>query len=274
MLRLFSKTSSKTTEYDTKLIQNLIRVKISNYNVKVMKEILGDIDMSSVNDLIKCLSKQVIEKISHLKRNPPSTFYLKWRNFRKILDELMRKHPYVILSYAAKLLQYYTLISDKSLTKAKSFKSFHDELIIKKISYGHRDNPFMIYHEIIMIQKDLKNSQKLSYKELDFILNNLFSLEKNIDHLLINLPDNLFIFSLNHRVKTTIVNFLSLKILDEKSDLKEKYKKLSEDAYQNLIELTNYFIERRETPKGLEFDLTQDLESLIVNQHEELGCRF
>ena len=191
------------------LITKLTQIRKSDYKAILVNEIT-EADFPKVKELILHLGNKI------LKANIPGQEKLDdaQMHLKEAIDSFFTtRNKFGIVSFAAQLLQYYTVITDKDFTPGMSFQEFHEFLESNVGKFGSvTKNLLITEYYLIKAFNDLNiyvdsttgkiaPTQNVTNK-IDLILEQLNLIKVQIDKWVIDAPCNTFVcyldFSLHY----------------------------------------------------------------------------
>lgn len=215
--------------------------------------------------------------------------------FQLVACELIKtKQKYAIVSFAAQLLQYYTIICDKDFEPNQSLDEFN-QLLAKKNAFGDVSNNLLVTeYRLIKIYNDLitfTDAQmgkiapiKDGALKVARLLEQLVAIKEKVGEWEQKNPDNIFFSYLNFTVNYTYAQALECQFNLQEENLSEEDKTLCADVQKNVFlkaalgaldktRLLEADSEERKLPfaKGAEFSLGQGLlHKMPVNDLEKV----
>ena len=271
------------------LVKKLTHIRLSGYNnAQINREILES-DYNDLKALIRELGENILK--ANVKKTGERNDFMEIRaKFVKMTDVFINhSNVYTITTYAAQLLQYYTIVCNKNFHSEQDFPSFDRFLFNNKRTLGDASiNAFIVEYKLIKIYNDLstlvdaisgtiapiENSEQKSA----FLKEHLQLLHETVSNFKCNAPDNVFSHYLNF-----VSNYATAKALEldyrmlemklakstpeDEQELSVKQQIYLDNAKESLdeIEKLPLFFEERNSPhvKGMEFSFGQDVFSKL-----------
>ncbi len=266
------------TASEPNIIELLTQVRNANYSVISIHRI-NDNHLFQIQELVTDLGQKILGSKSDADLKITEAHI----KLQKVVSELMQtKNKYAIVSFAAQLLQYYTIICDKDFEPQQSLEDFN-RLLTKRSAFGEvSSNLFVMEYRLVKIYNDLITLSDAQMGKiapirdgeckLGILLEQLAAIKEKIDEWEPQNPDNIFVGYLNFTINYTYAQVLECQFNLQKHKLSEQEKALYADsqkdvfltaAFDALVKirtLEQYCNERQMLfAKGAEFSLGQSL---------------
>ena len=271
-LQFFKVQKASMSAAEKSIIEVLVDIRLSNYHPSKISR-LSQGDLPTIRALATKLGEKVLEA-----NNQDSLTYNEARiNFSRALKALPENNKFIIGSYTAQLLQYYTIVSAEEFVADQSILAFNEFLIANRATFGDiYKNLFIAEYKLIKIYNtlcdlvDAKHGTLAPFNEqkelMELIPKELATLRVQINQWLLDAPDNAFIhyLSFSHYYSCAKAHELSFlhneKLLteDEKLDAVQNQDLLFKLAEEELAIIESLQTSER-TFLGAEFSLGQDL---------------
>ena len=186
------------------LITKLTQIRKSNYKITLVNEIT-EADLPKVQELILQLGNKILKaNIPQQKKLADAQMHL-----NEVIDSLCKNgSKFGVVSFAAQLLQYYTVITDKDFSSDASFQEFHQFVNDNVDKFGTVSKNLLIteYYLIkaynhLCIYADSATGKIAPIQNManktDLILEQLNLIKTQIDEWMIAAPCNTFVCYLN-----------------------------------------------------------------------------
>ena len=276
----------KIADFNTTIIEKLTSIRLSGYDASKINLDISEMDILAIKTLIIRLGTNIL-KANILGSRGIAEFTASRNKFIKMAENFITvSHKFDITSYAAELLQYYTIISDDGFSSELNYRDYSNFLATnEKTKFGNTtNNSFILEYKLIIIYNELACLTDAQTGKIAPVDDNeikaiqlatpLFELQKTVSDYLLNAPDNVFplylnfiinytaakLFELNYRLLETEIVKLKPEDVLQLSDRQQQYIKSSKDALSEINNLYNHFSERNiPHAKGMEYSFGQDL---------------
>lgn len=260
------------------IIELLTQVRNANYPVISMSR-LNETHFAQIQELVIDLGQKILGAQSAAAPKMEGAH----AKLQLVAGELIkRKQKYAIVSFAAQLLQYYTIVCDKDFEPNQSLEDFN-QLLAKRSAFGDvSKNLFVIEYRLVKIYNDLisfTDAQmgkiapiKYGEHKVSALLEQLAVIKEKVDEWEQKNPDNIFFSYLNFTVNYTYAQALECQFNLQEEKLSAEDKALYADAQKNVFlkaalaaldktRILEADSEERKQPfaKGAEFSLGQGL---------------
>ena len=211
---------TKPSSSDSALVKTLTTIRVSGYNpVKISA--VTDAEYELIQALVKTLGMKIL-KTKLIQKDSLSDFREVKFKFHATIDNFIKDSPskFSMLSFAAQLLQYYTIICDDELMKNKSLSEFNSFLVSNESRFGNTSKNVLIaelkliklYNDMAGLTNSLSEtalSEEMVEENIQYFSEQLLHLNGIVKGWVLDAPDNVFVHYLNF-----VVNYCFSKILE------------------------------------------------------------
>lgn len=261
------------------IIKKLTAIRLSDYKQAIIELHMTEMDYPALAALIKKLGEKILK--ANQDANPNHAPYQEVRRrFLLMLNQFTTDNDeFALVSYAAQLLQYYTILCSEDFHPGEDYTRFDDFLCASIRKHGDTThNLFIMEYRLIKIYNDLSlwtesiTEHPDNNKDSPLSLELLFTHTKRLHHLIQNLvcntPDNLFYgyldfvsnytlakaCELNYRLKSAELSFEEKK---RYSDEQKHYLLYAQKAWNDIENKSLGPGKSQRYLKGLEFSFGQ-----------------
>lgn len=242
---LFSSKKSVDLNFanERDIIRKLTVARISEYDLLVVNQEFSKEDFNKLPPLISELGNQLL-KANLISSRGLSAYKEVSAFFKTIIEELYKAHHIILISFAAQLLQFYTIVCEPSFRSHSSYTQWQKFLSDKAIIFGSiNNNLFITEYSLILLYNDLcslidkcndaepnkEHDCEMDLASLNFRAKKLEELKEQIKQWHVNAPDNIFVHYLMFIQQYTVAKLLELHFLIDE-------KKLSDEAKLQLVD--------------------------------------
>jgi hypothetical protein len=266
-----SKTASLSGS-EQAIIKLLVEIRYSDYKPTLINELSSE-SLAQIRALMIKLGERILEANC---QNP--LLYTEAKiNFNRVVKAIP-EIKFILCSYAAQLVQYFTIVSTDDFTAEQSIVGFNEFLSSNKMQFGDTDkNLFITEYKLIKIYNnlcDLVEEQngtlaprpKKDKEELIKVIHSeLVRIRKQIDLWILDAPENIFVRYLSFCHYYCYAKALEFNFTEHQETLSEE-EKLEDAATQDFAlklaqeELVHCeYLKNNSKCSGLEFSLGQDV---------------
>lgn len=263
------------------IVEKLTQIRMDNYNHPKIQHEMTELMIKDVTTLVIGLSKKILEVNFNVNENEGNEY-----PYADLISELAKKDKVGFITFAAQLLQYYTMICNKDFSNKASFSEFKTFLLKHNKQLGDvTDNFLIIEYQFIKIFNEIsmyhssnakddvlkKMEKKILNPSLKSLHDELAKLGNHIKQWQSDSPKNVYIQYLCFIDNYTLANLLEFEFklhrdksvttppsqaIDEQKIVLSKAK----DALENIERLTiPQSNSKKAYPNGIEYALGQNL---------------
>lgn len=277
----FFRVETSPAQSEAEAIELLTKLRASNYPVKLIRGI-KDGQSEAIYDLVMKLSTKLLLSRMTDKNTSDTEKQSSLTQLRGVIDQLFNNNSKLAaISFAAQLLQYYTLVCHEDFEPNNSLIDFDAFLTANNQWLGDVSaNLFIVEYKLVKIYNDMvtytdaKLGKIAPIKDVDqktgLLLDHLGKIKKQVEGWEDLAPDNAFLIYLNFFINYTYAQALECQFkihekklpLDEKLSLSTIQRDVFLTACKNALTRMNVVTEfsnayQREFPVGAEFSLGQ-----------------
>ena len=255
------------------VIKKITAIRVSGYKISLINQ-LDEQDYKVILILIKELGEKIL-KVNLINGEGTDTFNEARAKFIDIVNKLPQINRFEVVSYAAQLLQYYTILCDDNFIPHSNFSNFNQLLSNNEQRFGTtKNNLFIAEYILILIYNELALSA-LSHAEVDEGIKSsdgkmrlgslrlksqkLIELNELITEWTTDAPNNVFVLYLSF-----IYHYTSARLLEFQYEMQEE--KLTEEGQLKLSEAQeSHFNLAKEALETIETVIQFDKERGIIH---------
>jgi len=270
--QFFKVPQTSMTPSEKTVIELLVEIRNSDYKPAMVNRLTME-HLLQINNLVTKLGAKILEANSR-----DAIAYNEARiNFSRVIKELP-ENKFVLSSYAAQLLQYYTIVSADEFSPDQGVVEFNDFLYEHRASFGNTyKNLFIAEYKLIKIYNSLCDLIEMhegtlapipaasKEKLISTIISELEKLKKQMDQWILDAPDHTFIHYLSFAYYYCYAKTLELHFLENQKMMSEEEKATASDTQHAALKFAKDALKDVENLKnnskfpGTEFSLGQDL---------------
>ncbi len=282
---------------DNDLVRTLTGIRVMDYNIVKINAITDD-EYALIKQLIETLGMRIL-KANLANHDSFDDFIQAKLKLTTTISNFMqgKLSKFAVISFAAQLLQYYTIICDDKVTQNKSLSDFNNFLTTNKARFGDTSKNLLVAeYQLIKLYNDIagltdsvsdtSESEQQIERDITYLSEQIVYLNTLVKNWVTDAPDNVFVHYLDFVVNYSFSKMSELKYQllknhphlshdsDESSlsDTQQMSLKLAKNSLVKIEKLFEYFKDRKSThSKGLEFSLGQNvLTKLPITNLEEV----
>lgn len=223
------------------VIKKITAIRVSGYKISLMNQ-LDERDYKVILTLIKELGEKIL-KVNLINAKGTDTFNEARAKFIDLVNNLPQINRFEVVSYAAQLLQYYTILCDDNFISNSNFSNFNQFLSNNEQKFGTTHNNLfiaeyiliLIYNELALsalshaeVDEGIKSSDgKMRLGSLRLKSQKLIELNELIKEWTTDAPNNVFVLYLSF-----IYHYTSARLLEFQYEMQEE--KLTEEGQLKL----------------------------------------
>jgi hypothetical protein len=254
------------------IINLLVEIRYSDYKPTLINDLSSE-SLTQIRALVIKLGERILEANC---QNP--LLYPEAKiNFHRVVKTIP-EIKFIVCSYAAQLVQYFTIVSTDDFTVEQSIVGFNDFLASHKKQFGDTDkNLFITEYKLIKIYNNLcdlveeqngtlaPGSKEDKVGLVTLIISELVRIRTQIDQWILDAPENIFVRYLSFCHYYSYAKALEFNFTEHQETLSEE-ERLAEAATQDFAlklaqeELVHCeYLKDKSKCSGLEFSLGQDV---------------
>ncbi len=267
--RFFSQADNKkNNSLYSEVAEIITKIRLGGYSVAIINRLEKN-ELAAIKNMVLELGNNI------LKEQINSTgFHEAKKEFTNVISELSAsKSRFSFIYYAAQLLQYYTVICDKTSVVDMNGSVFNKFLQDNTGKFGDTSkNPLIAEYQLIKYYNELAKVQdtpeKISLSQVSHISEQLNRLTSQVQNWLEDAPDNIFVNYLEFVAFYTCAKALEIQFSKNKSTASEDVLNLLSGSQQGLLQrsqkalssvdkIVSKYAKEEDNPHGLEFSFGQ-----------------